>query len=313
MLKRLVERSLVPFGLQLHRIPRHLRVRTVTHLPVTVGRFEISIPSNSLLPDMFEANPGYSSELGRLVAATCAKYPRLRVIDVGANFGDSVAIVKSVADVPIICIEGDEQCLSLLKQNVKQFDAVTIHNLFLGERSETIPAGFEKEGWNATIVPSNNGSSRQLKLTSLDDFMPTVGDSLDCKVLKIDTEGFDCRIIRGGLNFIRQVKPAIALEYNRDNMTRIGETGIETLGMLKDVGYDVILFYDGQGRLILSTSLTNTDLVNDLHQYANGRDGAIYYYDLGLFHRDDADIALAFQTAERERIRLANEAEQMAS
>jgi len=183
---------------------------------------------------------------------------------------------------------------------------VTIHNFFLGEKSETISARFEKAGWNSTIVPSNNGSSRELELTSLDDFMHTVVDFLNCKVLKIDTEGFDCRIVRGGLDFLKRVRPVIAMEYNRDNMSRIGETGIETLGMLKDNGYGTILFYDGQGRLVLSTNLTNTDAINDLHQYANGRNGAIYYYDLCLFHQDDADVAAAFETAERERIRIGN-------
>lgn len=313
MLKKIIERSLVAFGLRLDRIPRHLRVRKVTPIPVTVGKFRIEIPSNSLMPDLFATNPDYSSELGRLAAATRAKYPEIRVIDVGANYGDSVAIVKSVADVPIICIEGDEQCLGLLKQNLKQFAGVTIHDLFLGERTETISAQFEKAGWNATIVPSSNGSSTELKLTSLDDFMPTVVDFQNCKVLKIDTEGFDCRIVRGGLDFLKQVRPVIALEYNRDNMSRIGETGIETLGMLKDIGYDGILFYDGQGRLVLSASLKNTELINDLHQYANGKSGAIYYYDLCLFHRDDGDIAAAFETAERERIRLANGSQPIAS
>ena len=275
-------------------------------MAVSVGKFQISMPSNSLMPDLFSANPGYSSELGRLVATTSSKYPDLRVVDVGANYGDSVAIVKSLAQVPIICIEGDEKCLDLLQENVKQFTDVEIHNLFLGEKSETISAQVEKEGWNTTIVPSKNGTSTKLELTSLDDFICTIEDSSICKVLKIDTEGFDCRIIRGGLNFIKQVKPVIALEYNRDNMGRIGESGIETLDALRDIGYDTILFYDSQGRLVLSTSLTSKAVVNDLHQYANGRDGAIYYYDLCIFHRDDADIAATFQAAERERVRIAN-------
>jgi FkbM family methyltransferase len=307
MLKKLLERSLMPFGLQLYRTPRHLRVRKVTRLSVRIGKFEIDMPSNSQIPDIFAVNPNYSSELGRIVSATRVKYPDVCVIDVGANFGDSVAIIKSVADVPILCIEGDGQCLKILENNVKQFDGVEIHRLFMGERRETISARLEKEGWNTTIVPSNNGSSRQLELSTLDDFMSARKAAFNYKVLKIDTEGFDCAIVRGGLNFIKQVKPVIAMEYNRDNMNRIGETGIETLEMLRDIGYDTALFYDGQGRLVISLGFGNIELINDLHHYANGKDGAIYYYDLCLFHRDDADIASAFQRSERERLRVANE------
>jgi FkbM family methyltransferase len=275
-------------------------------MPVTVGKFRIDMPSNSLMPDLFAVNPDYSSELGRLVAATRNKYPQLCVIDVGANYGDSVAIVKSVADVPMICIEGDIKCLPMLQENIKQVDNVEIHSLFLGEKTETISARFEKEGWNSTIVPSNNSSSREINLTSLDDFMLTVRDVENCKVLKIDTEGFDTRIVRGGLKFIKQVRPVITLEYNRDNMSRIGESGFETLLLLADYGYDSVFFYDSEARFLLATSLAETGLINDMHQYANGRDGGIYYYDLCLFHRDDADIAADFRAAERERIRFAN-------
>lgn len=305
MLKKIIENALKPVGYQLHRIPRHLRAQRITYLPVRVGKFQIEMPSNSLLPEMFEINPTYSSELGRLVAITSSKYADLRVIDVGANYGDSVAVIRSVVDVPIDCVEGDLECLTILKKNLAQFDRVSVHALFLGERTETISASVEKEGWNTTIVPSNNGSSRPLDLTTLDDFSSTF-DSSSSKVLKVDTEGFDCRIVRGGMNFITRVKPVIALEYNRDNMTRIGETGIETLQMLKGIGYETILFYDGQGRLVLSTNLKNQAVIEDLHEYANGRNGAIYYYDLCLFHREDSDIAATFESGERARIKLAN-------
>ncbi|HWN11855.1 MAG TPA: FkbM family methyltransferase [Pyrinomonadaceae bacterium] len=311
MLKKLIESALEPLGYQLHRMPRHLRAQRVAYLPVTVGRFQIEMPSSSLLPDMFEVNPNYSSELGRLAAITNSKYPDLRVIDVGANYGDSVAVIRSVVDVPIDCVEGDLECLPMLEKNLAQFDRVRVHALFLGERTETISASVEKEGWNTTIVPSNNGSSKPISLITLDDFS-SMNDSASCKVLKIDTEGFDCRIVRGGLSFIKRVKPVIALEYNRDNMTRIGETGIETLQMLKDIGYETILFYDGQGRLVLSTNLKNQAVIEDLHEYANGRNGAIYYYDLCVFHREDSDIATSFETAERARIKLANGAQRAA-
>lgn len=299
----------MPFGLQLQRMPRHLRSWSVTNVSVTVGKFKLVMRSNSLLPDIFKSNPDYSSELGRVVAAALSKYSDLRVIDVGANFGDSVAIVKSSADIPVLCVEGDEQCLQLLKENAKQFRDVSIYQLFLGERSETITAHFEKQGWNTTIVPSQNGSLSGVQLNCLDDFLAEQGDSSCYKVLKIDTEGFDCRIIRGGEKFIREVKPVITFEYNRDGMRRIGEDGFSTLRLLRDIGYNNILVYDGQGRLLTAFEFNqaNEQLLKDLHTYANGSNGAIYYYDLCLFHKEDEDVAVKFQRAERERIRRADD------
>jgi hypothetical protein len=40
------------------------------------------------------------------MALTQAKYPNLTMIDVGANVGDSIAIVR--VDVPILCVEGED-------------------------------------------------------------------------------------------------------------------------------------------------------------------------------------------------------------
>lgn len=271
--------------------------------PVQAGRFQVLMPNTSLLPGLFARNPNYSTELGRLIETVIRKYQNLSLIDVGANFGDSAAIAKTAADIPIICIEGDEGTFSLLEYNTAQFNDICIRKTFLGERTESMPAVFEKQGWNMTIVPENNGSSTMVQLTSLDDLLVEFSDLRRFKVLKIDAEGFDCKIIRGGLNYIKAVKPAILLEYNRDNMGRIGESGIDTLMTLKEIGYERIMFYDGQGRLVVSTSLSEVDLINDLHEYANGHDANIYHYDLCLFHESDRDTARRFQQTERERIR----------
>ena len=308
ILKSYLQKTLSLFGLRFDRLPRHQRWYEKAEVVVPVGNYKIRMPSTSLLPELFSANPNYSSELGRLVAAVWEKYPGLHVLDVGANFGDSVAIIKSAVNVPVTCVEGDEQCFNLLENNIKQFDGVTLCKLFLGDRSETVSVTIEKKGWNATLVPSRNGNSLKVELKTLDDFLPAFGSLNAFKVLKIDTEGFDCRIIRGGMEFIREVKPVITFEYNRDNMRRIGEDGLTTLSLLQDIGYNIMLFYDGQGRLVTASTLNDEELLTDLHTYANGRNGAIYYYDLCLFHREDDDIAVSFRQTERDKVRQADKA-----
>src|SRR5215207_563889 len=190
MLKSSVQRALGLFGLRVDRLPRHQRWYEKSDAVVPVGKYKIRMPSTSLLPELFSVNPNYSGELGRLVAAMWEKYPSLEVLDVGANFGDSVAIIKSAANVPVTCVEGDEQCFALLENNIQQFDGVKLCKLFLGESSETISVAIEKKGWNATLVPSRNGDSLELELKTLDDFLSPFGDLHVFKVLKIDTEGF---------------------------------------------------------------------------------------------------------------------------
>lgn len=265
---------------------------------IRVGKFEILINSNNALSQIFAHTPHYSSELGRLVAATQRKYPDITLIDIGANVGDTVAIARSAADIPVVCIEGDDYCFSLLKQNINQFSNVSAYKLFLGEKTETVPVMFEKLGWNTTLIPSQQEQSRKLDLISLDDFMQGHSHIANYKVLKIDTEGFDTKIIRGGLNYIKSVKPILYFEYNRDNMSKIGEDGISTLFLLDELGYNNILFYEAAGRFVLSTSLKNRKLIRQLHNYADGHNASIYYFDLCIFHEQDDDLAALFIKSE---------------
>ena len=118
-------------------------------------------------------------------------------------------------------------------------------------------------------------------------FSPTRPGAANYKLVKIDTEGFDCPIIRGGAKFIRQTRPVIAFEYNRDNMEAIGEKGLDTLSLLSGLGYSQVAFHDCDGRFFATAPMSDTAFIRDLHDYADGKHGAIYYFDLTVFHRDD--------------------------
>lgn len=301
LIRKVVHRSLDIIGLQVSQVPRHRRFVRGASTKVRVGDYDVLMPGNSPLPEQYARNRNYSGQLGSLVKTVLTKYSQLRVIDVGANCGDTVAIIKTAADVPVVFIEGDDRCWKFLSQNIKQFNDVSGYKLYLGERSESITANLDKQGWNTTIIPSSNGTSFAVELVSLDDLLMSEGLT-DYKILKIDAEGFDCRILRGALTYLQNERPVLTFEYNRDNMKRIGETGLSTLKMLSDIGYETCLFYDNEGRLLLSTILTAVDLIHDLHHYADGSNGAIYYYDICAFHNEDNDIASKFVASERLRL-----------
>lgn len=303
-MKQLLKAILALMGLSLTRLPRTASPEEITIAPVQVGKYNIVMRQNTDLSRAYTTNPHYGSALGRLGLAVAQKYAGLHVIDVGANVGDSLAIIKSVMDTPVLCIEGDEQAFALLQQNIVQFHSVTPKQNFLGETTEIISATLDKQGWNGTILPSpqNVTKSSPMQITSLDDLLKNDPNLEQYHLLKIDAEGFDCRIIRGSSNLIERVKPVITFEYNRDNMKPLGEKGLDTLWMLKEMGYNIILFYDPLGRFILATTLDAKELIDDLHHYADCKNGFIHYYDLCLFHRNDDDIAFKFVRSERHRV-----------
>jgi FkbM family methyltransferase len=298
--RQFVNKLLSPVGFALVRVEKQpwSRPKIVT---LTIGRYSIQVPAINPLSTLYVRNPGYTGHLGRLAALLKTKYPGLVAIDIGANVGDTACIIRSAADVPMLCIEGDDFSFGFLERNLRQFQNVTAHKLFLGEKTQALAANIEKGGWNTTLTPDAGGSAHSVQIVSLDDFLAARTDTSAMKLVKIDTEGFDCSIIRGAGKFIAQAHPVISFEYNRDNMAALGEKGLDTLALLSSLGYSQAAYHDCDGRFFSSATLSNDGFIRDLHDYADGKHGAIYYFDLTVFHRDDDAAAGQFIEAERAR------------
>jgi FkbM family methyltransferase len=298
-LRNQLNQLLAPSGLALTRVPRRGWLWGKPVVKVPVGSYQIEIPTTNPLSSHYLIEPHCISQLGRLAKIIRRKFPALRAIDVGANVGDTACIIKSAEDIPLICIEGDRFSFAFLQKNTAQFSHTSAYNLFLGEKTGLIQADLEKSGWNTTIKPGASPAAREVQLTSIDDFIGRQEAREAMKLLKVDTEGFDCPIIRGGREFIRQVSPVIVFEYNRENMDALGEKGLDTLAMLEQLGYSRIFLHDPVGRYLLSTTLDQRTLLQDLHEYADGRRGNICYYDVTLFHQSDNDLAEQYAQCEQ--------------
>jgi FkbM family methyltransferase len=299
-IRKTTNRLLSPLGLSVESVEKQpwFRPKVVT---AKVGKYEIRVPSANPISTHYVKYPGYSSHLGTLASLLKTKYPDVVAMDVGANVGDTACIIESAAAMPLICVEGDDLSFSMLEANLRQFPEARAFKLFLGEKSETLGVNIAKDGWNATLIPDQAGPSKKIKLVSLDEFLNLRPEKPRIRLLKIDTEGFDCSIIRGGKDFIRQVRPVITFEYNRDNMAALGEKGLDTLALLAGFGYDHIAVHDCDGRFFDSATLSDERFVRNIHEYADGKNAAIYYFDLTLFHEADREVAGAFVSAERAR------------
>ncbi|WP_153798739.1 FkbM family methyltransferase [Foetidibacter luteolus] len=287
-MKKFLRKCLRYFGYDFMKVPAAPILKKDKN--VMVGNYEIVLPANNPLISTYKEQKDFNGEIARLVNIVNEKYPDLVLLDVGANVGDTVAIIKSIKDIPIVCIEGDELSYRYLQRNVAQFKHVTTIKQFLGETDSSINVTLDKQGWNTTIIPGKEGASL-VQLLTLDTVINDIPDKSKIKFLKIDTEGFDTIILRGAFNYLKQVKPVVYFEYNRDNMNAIGEDGLSTIFSLASLGYSDILFFDDRGRFVISASLSNEDIVSQLHHYANGSGSLIYYYNICLFHKEDETLA----------------------
>jgi len=258
---------------------------------IIVGKYQLSIPPINPLIFTYKNNNDFSGEIGRLVICICEKYPQMKIFDVGANIGDTAAAIKSIREIPLVCIEGDPFTYSYLLKNSEKFKDVVVYNNYLSDKDDMQTIKLEKEGWNTTLIPQKDGG-RVIQFLKLDTLISKeMIDRIAFKFLKIDTEGYDTIILRGALEYISSAQPVIFLEYNIENMRIIHEDGLSAVLKLRDFGYEKTLFYDDGGRFILSSTLANDSLIRELSNYADGKDGLITYYNICFFHQNDSDIA----------------------
>ena len=290
-------------GLEIRKV-ENFTIKPNREIFIQIGKYSLKVNTRNPISIHYSKHPTYSSELARLAKEMFSKYPFMRVVDIGANIGDTTAILKNATDVPVVCIEGDPYCFGFLEQNIKQFSNTKAFKQFLGDKDETISAIVEKSEWNTTIIPGAESKGNNISLVTLDSFSKVFFPENEYKLLKIDTEGFDVKILRGASDFINRNHPAIYFEYNKHNMNAISEKGIDTLFALKDKGYNSILFYEDSSRFILSDRLSNTNTILQLDNWISGSTG-VYYFDLILFHESDQELADQFIMKETEYLKSA--------
>lgn len=294
-MKEFIRKILNKIGYDIISFNVHSPEKAKKTFQVKVGNYNIMMPGNNPLISLYKYQPDSNIQIADLAALIVKKYRDAVMIDTGANVGDTVAVVKSKVEIPIIAIEGDSFSFTFLEKNAIQFKEVILLKAFLGEEQKKIAVTMEKSGWNNTIIPDEHGNS-ELDIKTMDTLL-TQQNLLNknIKLLKIDTEGFDTIILRGCRGLLQKHKPILFFEYNGENMKLIKEDGYATLINLKQYGYNSIHVYDCINNLILTTTLENEDTLKQLDRYAQLDNSMIKYYDLCVFHEQDADLSLDFE------------------
>ncbi len=162
--------------------------------------------------------------------------PNAVVVDVGAHRGVYTQVFARTAKI-VHAFEPVPRLGAYLRKVMPP--NVTVHSIALSDRVGTaklrIPYGGGYFGLGqGTIEPSNDLNGRQPAEIVIDT--DTLDNFIDGKIdfIKIDVEGHEESVLRGGLNHIRQDKPIIMAEiearYNPDALSNI-------VAMLEMIGY----------------------------------------------------------------------------
>jgi FkbM family methyltransferase len=245
----------------------------------------ILLPFSHNLPVSKKVFPSYDENIGRITSLVKGKYDDLKMIDIGANVGDTVIMVKTKVDIPILCIEGEEKFVSLLQKNTKSFQNIFVEKSFVGDE-KFISGNYVYSKGSGRIVEGENQSGISLK--TLEQIMSKYSEFKKSKLLKIDTDGFDCRIIKNEINLLSEMKPVIFFEYD-PFLYKPKDDALGVFDLLLKAGYGAVVFYENTGDYLLTTDLSNKNLIADLHYYFSGRKMG-RYCDIAVFHNEDSDL-----------------------
>jgi hypothetical protein len=115
------------------------------------------------------------------------------------------------------------------------------------------------------------------------------------KLLKIDAEGFDCRIIAAEAGLLRRAKPVLFFEYDPNSSELVRQQAFPVFAQLCSQGYSTIMIYQNVGRYLMTLDLNQIDALEDLHHFISDLGG---YCDVVAFHREDADLAISLRASE---------------
>jgi FkbM family methyltransferase len=257
-----------------------------------IGAGRLWMPLSHDLPLHRTAYPQYSSNLARVAATVAAHSDDFVVIDVGANVGDSLALMRDIGEFAILCIEPEPSYFWCLQANARQYKNVEVLQLALADRTTQQSAALISYRGTASIDPTAGGS---VQFSTLDEVVELQPAFAQARLVKVDTDGSDLSVIRGGASFLRKVRPVLFFEY--DPVFFSWEEVEETVALLTRSGYRTMLFWDNTGDFLIRLTTDDVEKLRDLTSYYSGR-ASSRYCDVAVFAADDEAVSDAIRHAE---------------
>jgi FkbM family methyltransferase len=228
----------------------------------------LRMPFSHDLPVYLKKHPYYDSLPARLSDFTRQKYGVVKVADIGANIGDTIAAFCRHEDDRFLAIEANPRFIKYLRHNFGEQPGVKIVECYCSSAEGNAQFTIREQKGTAEIVP---GQGHQMRAAPLDILVAENGFS-DLNLIKIDTDGYDLRVLSGAPEILKML-PAVLFEFYAwgEDCIRAWRDFLKTLP-----GYDYLLLYDQTGLLMGRHRIADFSSIADLLFY-QAIDGAIYF------------------------------------
>ena len=193
--------------------------------------------------------------LGAFERRTIAAYSRLvrpgmTVLDIGANIGaHTLPLARLVgANGSLIAIEPTVWAIGRLQTNVALnpdlASRIHIRQAMLVERADAALPGSLYASWPLLagevhpILRAQAKSTAGAEALMLDTLLERAGIT-HVDFVKLDVDGHECAVLRGGMKMFNRDRPAMILELSPYILEEAGHSIDELLDMLSDCGYQL--------------------------------------------------------------------------
>jgi FkbM family methyltransferase len=245
------------------------------------GDFTLQCASSHHLPRILAELPDFGRNLADIVVSLGVQEPR--VIDVGANIGDTAVLLARFAPgAKVLCIEGDPRFIPDFNVNASQVTGVTLAQAILSDHNLDARGKFVVTRGTAHLVLDD--VSDPISMRTLDDLLKDYPEFSSPHVIKVDTDGFDPAILRGARNVLTSARPVVFYEWDSYSYKQAGENDTSHADFLMKLGYEKFIVYTNRGEALLVAEKPDRDVWESLGQFSRGRrsvDG--WHYDIAAF------------------------------
>jgi len=168
----------------------------------------------------------YEAKLSRKIIEELKRTKSEYFVDIGANIGlISLNILKELPNAKIFCFEPGPHQSELFNKtiNLNNLDKkIRLFKYALGDQAGEFQFAIHRPlhaSGDGFFDTKRAGKCKfvHVRMDTLDNWWKSSG-SYSVKVIKIDTEGAELWVLKGGRELIRQCKPVIMLEINKHNL-----------------------------------------------------------------------------------------------
>ncbi len=195
------------------------------------------------LNEMIDSAIYYEGCFEPSVTSIIKKYVKkgMYVFDIGANVGcHALPLSKLVGEKgKIFAFEPMSRAFSKLKQNVglNDFKNIVLEKIALSDINRKEDSIHFRSSWpKDSIEVDKQKEKEEVEFLKLDDYVD-INKIQKINFIKLDVDGYECKVIRGGTNVLKKFRPMIIAEFGESTLEEAGDSLEELIDLLASLGY----------------------------------------------------------------------------